>query len=285
MTIAALAIIHLVSGYIFSTSFKYSQYAAVHESDQRIYLRSTFYGIFIAIISIELLAIIAPYSDNLKQISEFITSLDTKSDLNPTLVIISVSSIFWAYPLAQACNLTLDITFRFILRKSKTWLWDSFASQGDFERVIYEAKRNRIPVLITLENSKTYIGFVSKFRDYSNSKSDDAIVISPLLSGYRDSKKSLKFTTNYSKRSQETLHKLAHVTNRYELFKNKYKWTRNFKKALLCHVKARIKIKKVEKKAKGDIDKYLLALPLGKVVSISTFDVIEYSKFDNKEAE
>ncbi|MDX3773523.1 hypothetical protein QE250_05280 [Chromatiaceae bacterium AAb-1] len=69
------------------------------------------------------------------------------------------------------------------------------AKSNAMELLLFESINNYRPLAFTMDSDKVYVGFVSDF-DPIDGKID-FITILPLLSGYRDEQKSLKFTTNY----------------------------------------------------------------------------------------
>lgn len=158
MDIAVLLFLPLVGGYVFARTCVFTRYTCSREDGHRLYFRAAFWGagLFLAALSLHfwLVAISSMYSDMLGLLRGSANGLFKEANKGDHIVltIAGVSSMFFAYPFAKLLNLLL-------------WKWKgrwlrSAIEDDDFERILYEAVSRDMPISVSMENKKVYVGFV-----------------------------------------------------------------------------------------------------------------------------
>ncbi|WNO60874.1 hypothetical protein [Rheinheimera sp. MMS21-TC3] len=113
------------------------------------------------------------------------------------------------------------------------------------ELILFESVSNSLPLAFTMDSDKVYVGFVSEF-DLLEGKIE-FITILPLLSGYRDDKKMLKFMTNYYEHYIQNIGEKAEKPDSPEMVRL--------------------------------LNKFKIVVPFSEVVSVNGFDINAYKEF------
>lgn len=199
MDTALILLLPLVGGYIFASRWLITSYSVAREDGHRLYFRAAFYGAFTFAVALLLRFILLGYSESYVDVELSITSylrhfLKTPTDSGQvdTLLIsiyaLIVGSALWV-PLNQIFFRPLSIR-RLILN----WA----VEDDDFEKLIQSAAQRSMPVCVTMDNRKVYVGFVSVTMNPKRERK--ALTILPLMSGSRDSESGkIVFTTFYNK--------------------------------------------------------------------------------------
>lgn len=187
----AYIFIVLLAGYSFSISFPLSRFYSSRETGYRIYFRTAFYALFVAVCGYLLhMALVATNLFNGPMPYELIGKL-----LNDDISIVSKHGSWQLLLITLVFGLCAGHLFRGALLK-KFFLQLAIADD-DFERTVVRSMRRNMPMEFTMEHGKVYIGFVRKGIDPGNDRNH--IRILPLVSGYRDSENyHLVLTTHYS---------------------------------------------------------------------------------------
>jgi hypothetical protein len=192
--VAVLLVLPLVGGYVFARTCVFTRYECSREDGHRLYFRAAFWGAGLFLAALAIHFTLATLSHEYKELVHFLQGPTnglfkdaSKSDpIAPTIA--GVSSLFLAYPFAKFLNL--------ILWKWKGTLLQRACEQDDFERILYQAVSRDMPVSVSMENRKVYVGFV--LRTFEPTKTRKSITVLPLMSGYRgDTDGRLVFTTFY----------------------------------------------------------------------------------------
>ncbi len=213
---AAFALIPLMAGYIFISTWLATRYLIKREDSQKLYIRAAFWGLWLF-----LLAFVLTYQikDSILVGLGFFRSLmdsvpfEAKNEkidtafwifaLTMTLLIGTFGGYFlnWSYAVAT-------ITIRLIGGKKpalseiyKHARRDSIKKainvmNADLELILLRAMEENMPVCVTLGHGKVYVGFITGSIDPGDKR--DMLRILPLVSGYRKSDDyKITFTTSY----------------------------------------------------------------------------------------
>lgn len=102
-------------------------------------------------------------------------------------------------------NLLISFVFK-ILKFYLSILSTIHLSQISVEiRRVRELCDQRVWTMVTLDCGKVYIGSIDSYDTKENKKSDNVLVLFPLLSGYRDEKQELHLTTAYESLLTESI--------------------------------------------------------------------------------
>lgn len=228
MDVAFLLILPLIGGYTFASKWNFVRYRTAREDGHRLYFRAALFAIILFFLALAL-HIILLYSFNTYAVLEQKISHGKLSSLydlllrhellvenkslngNQTLsefpiFLISLYAfalgLFLSYPLNGLFALVWVVFLRykkFRNRQTKLLPLPPFLieamQQDDFEKLIVTAATRPMPLAITIESRKIYVGFV--LETSSPRFSRKAITILPLMSGYRDEGSRVTFTTFY----------------------------------------------------------------------------------------
>lgn len=192
MDIAALFVLTLIGGYAFVALWRVTAYATKRAEGQHLYLRSALAGavLFALAFLIRLLALIywpgygADFDAALVALIE--PTLENPHTRMQTHLVI-----------AAIYSLPLGVALPFLLNLIPSRRWAYARGLSDLDRLLQNAQRSDMPVSITLNTGKVYIGLVVRISDPD--RPPPSIVLFPMLSGHRDAAGSLTITTDYEK--------------------------------------------------------------------------------------
>lgn len=185
----ALLFLPLVGGYFFSQTWYTVKYKSSREDGHRLYFRSAWYATIFFIISIILRLLFLNF-EWYQQAEQFICNLSSyhiKENIHYkfSLAVTALYSLI----LGKVSGHLLNIGSNRDLNIYKA------IEDDDFERLLHKAFSLDMPISVTMDNKKVYIGFVLTTTDVD--KSRRSISILPLVSGYRDDNAKLIMTTFY----------------------------------------------------------------------------------------
>lgn len=161
------------------------------------------------------------------------------TDLESKVLVVSMSSVC----LALFTSYSKKIYFHLFPKKLDA-IRLSMAKNNALEHFLLDSQVRMAPVSITLSSDKVYVGFVGEL-DPANGHLEH-ITILPTLSGYRDDKKQLMFTTNYYTHYAQSTDSWAEGVY-----------------------------------SKTNFSKFRIILPSSEIVSISKFDLDTYIKINS----
>ncbi len=228
---AILFFVPLLAGYIFANTWQLTKYRAAREDSQRLYFLAAFYGIFIAVCAFLSCMVLLPLAAGfIGRVGHLIIDLApltllTSEPKSPGPEAIDVglmacflgAALFWGCTLGMALN---QVTARAI--SIAKWIGRStptgsrlqvgamrFAKRidpvllairdrgDDIEHLLVRAVERTMPIQVTLNTRKVYVGDVVELVEPQNDRK--TLRLLPLLSGYRDENDfSIAFTTSYT---------------------------------------------------------------------------------------
>jgi len=199
-------------GYAFLHVCEYYKYVSYRSSARRIYLKSLGFGIFFFSITLILYALKLYLLDDLSLIESVNISYNELSNKDSKLIpLLSLITFFLSFIIAWSFNGILYLRHRTFtsIRNSKQNIDDEQSlketqyelaqkrfSIDDFELLVIESIYREMPISVTLDTDKVYIGYirnqpiVSQLRQY--------LKLLPLASGYRDESQVLHIEVDYS---------------------------------------------------------------------------------------
>lgn len=187
--VAALLLVVLASGFIYSTICLPVRYFSAREIGHRLYFRSTVYALFLLVsaflvfLRVSLvLGVELPVSD-----LYLLPSLLLGGEWGYLIQLLTV-------PLAIVFSLSINVVFS--IPFFTEWLLSRAIEHRDFEKLVFQSLKKSLPMMITLTDGKVYVGFAVASPDPSLERK--FLRILPLISGYRgDVDKKVEFTTYY----------------------------------------------------------------------------------------
>jgi len=196
MDTAILVVLPLVGGYIFASRWTVTKYVVDREDGHRLYFRAAFYGVFLVTVSVLVRVILTRYFDGYESWEQGLARLysgvlkdpsDARQQINlvTALYALSIGSVLW-------------VPF---LRLPQSWLrylYDRAIRHDELESLIAEAARRVVPVSVTMQNNKVYVGLLNETPDPRQQRK--FLPVLPLMSGYRDATTGrVSFTTYYNR--------------------------------------------------------------------------------------
>lgn len=244
----ALLILPLIGGYFFAINWLGLKYTVAREDGHRLYFRAAFCGaiffIMLYILHLVVVESFPPYRYIVNLADGYLKPFfpDQKYSKPPTdFVLTAVYSLLFGYCLAKFLNL-------FYNDKSKDKLLSKAIESDEFESLLHRVIRKNIPICITMDNSKVYVGIVKNTTKPDQTRR--AISIWPYMSGFRakDTGK-MEFTTYYDKIYDKIQEEMGKVP-----------------------ANAKIKVKPEE---------FEIVIPTDKIASISIFDLDVWELFQS----
>jgi hypothetical protein len=188
--LTALLLLPLVGGYLFASNCNATRFRAAREEGHRLYFRAAFYAVFLfffaALLRILLVKYCASYRDlehvSLSAIQPILKEGKEESAL---IVLLAFAAMLIGWLGARLLNI--------ILREGP-WLLAAI-KEDEFEALLHRSLARAMPIAMTMENGKVYVGFVRKTFKPMMARKNFRIL--PLMSGYRNDKGKVTFTTFY----------------------------------------------------------------------------------------
>ena len=231
-SLSPLYLLPLVGGYVFSVTWLGSAYEASRESGHKLYFRAVFYGVLLytmaCLLHIKLFISFPGYYDFLRFTNDSLARTPMSSIWSKTSQeFIFIGSFCLGPLLAYALNIPVhfnrnkltDIVLEFksslkeedpavnllywlLLVKGKIGQWyvtfflNRAIKNNDFEILLSRAIYRNMPVMLTLDTGKLYVGWIVRIPNPVEYRK--AVRILPMLSGYRDKDThDVVFTQNY----------------------------------------------------------------------------------------
>lgn len=188
-----MLLLPLVGGYFFANTCNATRFRAAREEGHRLYFRAAFYGVilFAVALLLRVLVLIAWPGYRAWEHSALVAIQPILKQGNEDAAIVVLLSL-----IALAIGvLAGPVVNRLIIGKS-FWL-KAAIKEDEFEALLHRAVARAMPVSLTMENGKVYVGFVSKTFEPKMSRKNFRIL--PLMSGYRSDAGKVNFTTYYDK--------------------------------------------------------------------------------------
>lgn len=191
MELAAVFVLSILGGYAFASHWRLIAFRTRRTEGHHLHFRVAFYGavFFTAalLIRVWLLATFPAYNSLESAVAEYIAPA-LKSPSNPRQVELVITA---GYSLALGPLLAVILN----LFTPKHWsLRLSFSALDD---LLYRAQQADMPVCITLDTGKVYVGLVVSITDPDRQPA--SITLFPMFSGSRDDQGRLQLTTDYER--------------------------------------------------------------------------------------
>lgn len=189
----ALLILPLVGGYIFAYRWNVCRFHGAREEGHRLYFRAAFYAAWLFLVAIlvrlYLISSWPAYIEWEQDVRDAISPAFKKEAGDP-----ATFAIVCAY--AFIAGATGWWPMNAIVGKS-FWLRGVVAEDQTIEELLHRAVTRGLPVALTMDNKKVYVGFVMKSYEPRSDSASRVVWIMPLMSGYRDDHGKVEFTTFY----------------------------------------------------------------------------------------
>lgn len=206
---ASLLLLPLIGGYALATIWDGSLYNASRESGHRLYFRALFYAVIVFICAGLIHIISFATSPKYHELLSFIATVTHGPETLEIWDKTARYSVFtMSFTLGPILGHTLNFSrLPFLLNRKVPWTefqpflwWQAYLlknaiQNNDFERIVYRSFRKQLPLLITLQSGKIYIGWAVRAPNPVSVRK--FLRILPLISGYRNSEHRLEITTDY----------------------------------------------------------------------------------------
>ncbi|MCR9187665.1 MAG: hypothetical protein NXH96_02650 [Alteromonadaceae bacterium] len=192
MTFASFLIVPLIAGFMFANRWFVSKFRIGRSNGYALYFSAATHGaalLLLATLSVLLLDTICPGITAI--VSKLSTALGFNSDspqLHSRLVTILLLTLFYGLVGGAFMNLFLD----------RYEAYKRVIADSDFERLVLRAIERSLPMLVTLDNGKVYVGYAIRTIDPMAETKELRIL--PVFSGFRSPETGeVTFRTNYSR--------------------------------------------------------------------------------------
>lgn len=189
MDLAPAFLLSLLGGYAFASLWCFTSYETRRSDGHHLYFRAAFYGavFFVAAFMLRILALVywSAYAEWDRAATALVNPAlkDTHDPGQNSIVVVA------------AYSLLVGPLFAALLNVVTPKRWSLLRSVNALDALLLRAQYAEMPVSITLDNGKVYIGLVRRISEPNHRPL--AVVLFPMLSGHRDDDGRLKLTTNY----------------------------------------------------------------------------------------
>jgi hypothetical protein len=197
-------VLALIGGFRFVETWRRQRFALAREEGHRLYFAAAYAGAVLFTVSALLLLILHLFAQSFALAQQVeakvvdVTALllkDQKPNAAAALIIAaSILSLILGGPFAQLLNLAGRHKDETSAEADARVLADALQYDA-LELMLIEATQSTQQVMVTLTTGKVYVGFVLGTADPK--KDRKVIELLPLMSGYRDEKQKVTFTTFY----------------------------------------------------------------------------------------
>lgn len=191
MTQLSLIIIPLIAGYSWANSWHLSRYRIARSNGYTLYFSAALYGVAILVMAGLTLMLLTAWEVG------FVEYLAQASGL------LGLSPSVGSFGLQVAALLLVTILYGIVgghllnLLTGTHWPYKLAIKNADFERLVLRAIERSLPMLVTLENGKVYVGYV--IRTIDPLADEKELRLLPIFSGFRSPETGqVTFSTNYS---------------------------------------------------------------------------------------
>lgn len=220
-----LFLLGLVAGFNFIKEWEVTRYQLAREDGHKLYFRAAFWGLVVCAISASLVLAFAYLYVSVSQIELFHPVIIVTELVLVTLVVSPIT----AYAFAKLLN---------IFANKLEHYYDAL-KENEFEYMLVTAMTTEFMVMTTMDDNKVYVGWVYQVSDPAKAERKYFSII-PVMTGFRDERRKVEFTTYYNELYQLTNDALAHL----------------------------------------NINHFAVVLPVQRLVSCRLFDADAYSRFE-----
>lgn len=203
---AAIALVPLISSYLFCTHWRRIRYRYARLNNQKFYLTLTVYALCLGTIGLFISLSLLEFDCYSKLVFQVQRGLSKSAVV--TAPEYYALSLFWLPitfvlgPFAATVINFLEWLLRESFRAPKGFYATlSAVSKDDFDLILFRAWASSMPVSFTLNTGKVYVGYI--LRSVDPDEEEKSLRILPLLSGYRTPEHKIWFTTDYKRFLEE----------------------------------------------------------------------------------
>lgn len=192
MNLASFLIIPLIAGYAFADSWHGARYRIARSTGYSLYFSAALYGVALLVMGGLLLLLLvgseAGFLRYLHTVLGFFKVSAAPAAMEVYMAAVLLLTLFLGLFGGHALNL-FPGSSKYFLRKA--------IENSDFERLVLRAIERSLPMLVTLDNGKVYVGYV--IRTIDPLADEKELRILPVFSGFRSKETgTVAFHTNYS---------------------------------------------------------------------------------------
>jgi hypothetical protein len=200
MDLAAVFLLSLLGGYFFAYLWKRTAYETRRAEGHHLYFRAAFCGVLLFATALCLrqclLMLVSGYKTLDSSLVEYVTPVLKEENgvhaaelrVRAEWVLTSVYSLLIGPLAASVLNIVTP----------RWWALERSVGVGSLDRLLLNAQKAEMPVLLTLSSGKVYIGPVVSITDGAGTPTP-TVTILPVFSGHRDGEGRMVLTTDYDK--------------------------------------------------------------------------------------
>ena len=191
MELAATFILSLLGGYLFASSCRLTAFSTHRSEGHHLHFRAALWGVVYFAVAFVLRMVALdrwPWYATLDNVvvQYILPALKQPSDPRQVELVITA-----------AYSLILGPAFGGLFNLVTPKDWSLRRALSGMDSILYGAQQNDMPVCVTLDSGKVYVGLVKRITDPD--RSPPSITLFPMFSGRRDAQGRLELTTDYEK--------------------------------------------------------------------------------------
>lgn len=192
MTFASFLIIPLIAGYMFANRWLISRFRIGRSNGYALYFSAATHGAALLLLATASVLFLDKLCPNLFSTLNILSSglgfTPESPELHSRLVAILLLTLFYGLVGGAFMNLFLD----------RYQAYKQVIADSDFERLVLRAIERSLPMLVTLDNGKVYVGYAIRTIDPMSDTKELRVL--PVFSGFRSPETGeVTFRTNYSR--------------------------------------------------------------------------------------
>jgi hypothetical protein len=223
LDLAAVFLLSLLGGYFFAAWWKVTAYATRRSEGHHLYFRAALCGVIFFACALALRTYGIPHSPRLQSLDAALIDY-VKPALKEESGLPAAAQERRAQWVATALySLVLGPLSAFILNRFTPSRWAQQLTVRGLDEILLRAQREEMPVSLTLNTGKVYIGLVVSITDPEGDPT--MLKLLPMFSGHRDEQGRLTLTTDY----QDVYAKLrSHQEQKLEELNLASRWIEQF---------------------------------------------------------
>jgi hypothetical protein len=190
MELAAVFLLPLLGGYVFASLWRLTSYATRRVEGHHLYFSAAFYGAVFFIAALLVRVIFLARWDGYSELEAALSTYIAPAMKDPS------NGRQVEFVITAGYSLLLAPLFAALLNIFTPKRWSLRRNLSALDGLLSRAQYAEMPVSVTLNTGKVYIGLVVEITDPD--RPPPAIILFPMLSGHRDADGRLKITTDYA---------------------------------------------------------------------------------------
>jgi hypothetical protein len=195
MDLAAVFLLSLLGGYLFSSLWRFTGFSTRRIEGHHLYFRAALYGALLFLVALLLRIFALPHIPGYSHLDDELLDYVKPALKEETGLPLPEQARRAEWLLTAVYSLLIGPFFGALLNIFTSRRWAQERSLGALNRLLLRGQQQDMPVQLTLNTGKVYIGMPTAITDPD--REPDFVKVVPMYSGYRDSQGGMVLTTDY----------------------------------------------------------------------------------------